>query len=281
MAPKARGKCVFNDDLAKKYTFLEKSKDKTSSDVYCLKCKSEFSIAFAGKSDIERHITSAKHKKALQATSNSRPLDTFFSTSVDTNLAACEGVWAYHSVKANHSFLSSDCISKLLRTCFQIKNFHCARTKCSSIAINVFAPFAQNNLKHDLAKRSYVCLSTDASNRGNIKMMPVVVRYFVPTEGVKVKLLEFSNQKGETSIIISKMIMEAAEKNELNNKVVGFCGDNCPTNFGNAARGGQNNVFYRLKQNWPKLIGMGCGAHIAHNALKNAVDSMPFFDAVF
>lgn len=95
MAPKAHGKCVFNDDLAKKYTFLEKAKDKTSSDVYCLKCKSEFSIAFAGKSDIKRHITSAKHKKALQATSNSRPLDTFFSSSVDTNLAACEGVWAY------------------------------------------------------------------------------------------------------------------------------------------------------------------------------------------
>lgn len=42
--------------------------------------------------------------------------------------------------------------------------------------------------------------------------------------------------------------MEAAKSNELCEKIVGFCGDNYPTNFGSAERGGKNNVFYRLKQ---------------------------------
>lgn len=133
-------------------------------------------------------------------------------------------------------------------------------------------------MKDELAKRRYVCVSTDASNHDNVKMMPVVVRYFIPTEGVRVKLLEFGNEKGETSEIIATMIIKAAENNDIRDKIVGFCGDNCPANFGNAARGGKNNAFYRLKQLWPELIGVGCATHIVHNALKDACDRMPSFD---
>lgn len=58
--------------------------------------------------------------------------------------------------------------------------------------------------------------------------------------------------------------------------MVAFCGDNCPTNFGSRERGGQRNVFFRLKQWILDLIGIGCAAHIVHNALKCACDGMPF-----
>lgn len=271
-------KRVFNPELGKKYLFLEAAKNKTPSDVHCNTCNSDFSIAYAGKSDIEKHIASAKHKKALQVASSNRPVSQFFSSARENNLAACEGVWTYHVIKSNHSYLSSDCASKLFRTCFEVHKFHCARTKCEAIATNVFAPFARNTLKDELAKRRYVSLSTDASNHGNVKMMPLVVRYFVPTEGVRVKLLEFGNEKGETSLIIASMVMNAVTNNQLDDKIVGFCADNCPTNFGNAERGGRNNVFYRLKQWKPELIGVGCAAHIVHNALKDACDRMPSLD---
>lgn len=273
--PSKRGKCVFNPELGKKYSFLEAAKNKTPSDVHCVECNSDFSIANAGKSDIEKHLTTTKHKKALQAASTSRPVTNFFP-SISDNLIACEGVWAYPIIKANHSYLLSDCASKLFRTCFAINKFHCARTKCEAITNNVFAPFSKSILKEELAKRHYVCVSTDASNHGNIKMMPVVVRYFIPTEGVRVKLLSFGNEKGETSEIISTMIMKTATTNEILDKIVGFCGDNCPTNFGSAERGGRNNVFYRLKQWISELTGVGCAAHIVHNGLKDACDQMPF-----
>lgn len=94
MAPK-RGKCVFNVELGKKYSFLELAKDKTPSDVHCVTCNSEFSIAFAGKLDIEKYIASTKHKKALQAASTSRQVTQFFPSTTDQKLAACEGVWTY------------------------------------------------------------------------------------------------------------------------------------------------------------------------------------------
>lgn len=57
--------------------------------------------------------------------------------------------------------------------------------------------------------------------------------------------------------------------------MVGFCGDNCPTNFGSRDRHGENNVYYRLKQYMPLLFGIGCCAHFSHNALKHACDCLP------
>lgn len=272
-----RGKCIFNSELSKKYPFLKKSnkKNATDSDVHCDLCNCEFSLANAGKTDIEKHLQTIKHKKALQSVSSSRTMTQFFASSGDKGLAACEGVWAYHVVQSNHSFLSSDCASKLFRQCFKINKFHCGQTRGRAIATNVFAPYARNVLKNDLAKRHYITVSTDASNHGNVKMMPVVVRYFDPTVGVKVKMLEFSSEKGAPSEIIASLIMRAAEKNQITDKIVGFCGDNCATNFGNSARGGQNNVYYRLKQSNPSLIGVGCSAHIVHNAIKHACLLLP------
>lgn len=40
--------------------------------------------------------------------------------------------------------------------------------------------------------------------------------------------------------------------------------------------GGSNNVFSRLKVQLPHLIGIGCVAHITHNALKHACEAVPF-----
>lgn len=104
MVPK-RGKCVFNPELKKKYPFLEAAKNKTRSDVYCQTCKAGFSIANSGKSDIDKHILTTKHQKALTAASSSHTVTAYFASTTDTNLAACEGVWAYHVTKANRQFL--------------------------------------------------------------------------------------------------------------------------------------------------------------------------------
>lgn len=255
-------------ELAKKYPFVKKAAGKTDSDVSCEICFSEFNIVNMGKSGIDQHLKVSKHVKALQAKSSTRSVSNYFASTTDYTVSAYEGVWAYYVIKANHSFLSSDCASKLFRTCFEMRKFHCARTKCEAIVTNVFAPYANKVLETELSDRNFVSISTDASNHGNIKMMPVVVRYFIPTVGVHVRLFEFSSEKGETSSIIAHMIKATAEKFQINEKIVGFCGDNCATNFGSRERGGENNVFYKLKQLWPSLIGVGCAAHIVHNTLK-------------
>lgn len=272
MAP-VRRKCTFNAELARNYPFIKKNN--SDSDVLCNTCGSMFNICNGGKTDIDKHVKSWKHKNALSSKSNVRPVTAYFASATDYTITACEGVWAYHIIKENHSFKSSDCASKVFRTCFEMHKFHCARTKCEAIAKNVFAPFARNELKNEIEKVQFVTVSSDASNHGNVKLMPVVIRFFIPTIGVKVKLLEFSSQRGETSEVIAQMIIETAEKHNIKQKIIGFCADNCRTNFGSRGRGGENNVFYRLLQWKPHLLGVGCAAHIVHNSLKHACDCLP------
>lgn len=106
-------------------------------------------------------------------------------------------------------------------------------------------------------------------------LFPIVVRYFIPTEGVRVKLLELTKQKGGTAKILADCIKETAEKSGIADKVTGFCADSCPTNFGSRERGGNNNIYYLLKEWEPNLTGIRCAAHIVHNALKFACDLLP------
>lgn len=274
MPKTTKGKCVLNAKLREKYPFLETTK--TQSDVLCKKCHSRFSIAGGGNSDIVQHLKSKKHTDALNAASTSQTITSHFSSTLDTQTAALEGVWAYHVINANHSFKSSDCATKIFKTCFKMTNFSCSQKKCQAIVTGVFAPHAKQTLKDDLKQCNYVSIYTDASNHGNIKLFPVLVRYFIPTVGVHVKVLEISSEKGETSEIISDLISCVAREYGLEKKIVAFCGDNAKVNFGGLSRGGENNVFYRMKLWLPHLIGIGCTAHIAHNALKNACEAIPF-----
>lgn len=94
--------------------------------------------------------------------------------------------------------------------------------------------------------------------------------------GVKVKLLDFKSVPGETSQILTDHLLSDLKQHDLVEKVVGFCGDNCNTNFGGVKRRGKNNVFFKLKQESGRnLVGIGCVAHIVHNCLQNAVDVLP------
>lgn len=273
-------KCTFNVSLQAKYPFIKQVN--TPSDVRCEKCRTEFSVSHhSGGGDIEQHLKSEKHKNAEIAAASSSSMLNFFKksdapTAKDLDIASAEGVWAYHTIQENHSFRSNDCASKLLQLCFDQK-FSCARTKTEAIVVNVLASTAIKELKDDLDKSHCITILNDASNHGNKKIYPILVRYSQPYEGVQVKILDLQDQPGETSDIIVNFLAEVLTDNNLTAKVVAFCGDNANVNFGGAARRGLNNVLVKLQSSLEKpLIGIGCGAHIIHNAIKSAADGLPF-----
>lgn len=269
---KVKGKCVFNVKLKDKCSFMDITKTETESEVFCKKCNASISSVSGGNSDIIRRLKAAKHLFPMEAASSSKPNDSFFPSAFDSIVASLEGVWAYHVIKANHSFKSSECARKIFRTCFKIKNFS-SRQRNAKPLLLLFLPRKFNNC---FKQCNYLSVYTDTSNHGDIKLFPELVRYFIPTVGVCVKILEMTSEAGETSTIINKHISAAADKYDLNKKIVAFCGNNAKVNFGDETRCGQNNVFYRLKLWLPHLIGIGCIAHIAHNALKFASYVMPF-----
>ena len=79
------------------------------------------------------------------------------------------------------------------------------------------------DLREELGKANFVTVIIDASNRKEIKLVPVVVRYFVPDIGVKVKLLEFKSLPGETAKILSNYLVLVLEQNELKKKLLVLC----------------------------------------------------------
>lgn len=77
---------------------------------------------------------------------------------------------------------------------------------------------AMDELKNHLNEAHCITLSTDTSNHGSIKLFPVLIRYFLPYEGVRVKILEFREQPGETSDIVVNYLKEVLSCNDLNKK---------------------------------------------------------------
>ena len=78
------------------------------------------------------------------------------------------------------------------------------------------------DLREELGKANFVIVTIDASNRKEIKLVPVVVPYFVPDIGVKVKSLEFKSLPGETAEILSNYLVSVLEQNSLNKKLLDF-----------------------------------------------------------
>jgi hypothetical protein len=60
-------------------------------------------------------------------------------------------------------------------------------------------------------------------------------------------------------------------------QIIAFCGDNCNTNFGGAARRGINSVYAKLKMSNLKMNiqGTGCATHILHNAFLTSANILP------
>jgi CTP-dependent riboflavin kinase len=105
-------------------------------------------------------------------------------------LPAQEGLMAFHTKKHNHSFRSVDCTSSILRNLFS-KKITCTRTKYESVVVKLFAPFALREVLNDLREAKYVSVMVDWSNHSNLKVVPVLVRYFAPTRGIQVNVIEF------------------------------------------------------------------------------------------
>lgn len=190
-------KCSFNNELQKEYPFLKK-RENIPHVAFCSQCSSEINIAHGGVSDIKLHLKTKKHLAGVNAVAMSSSMSKFVTKneSEKNEILAKEAVFAYHTVKHNHSFRSLDCTSKLISTLFDQK-FSSARTKSEAIVKNVLAPDCQKQLMQELSETSCFTLMVDSSNHGAQKLVPIVVRYFHVPSGINVKVLELETLPGE------------------------------------------------------------------------------------
>ena len=180
----------------------------------CNHCGSLCSIVHGGRVDVNNHLGSKKHKVAVEAAASSSRVTSFFkdigSASVATlALAAKEATLAYTATHGQ-SFRSSDCTTKLVSKLFEPK-FSLEKTKCEAIVVKVIAPMCIEELHQELDQINLITVSIDASNMKEVKLVPIVVRYFLPESGVKVKLLEFKSVPGETAKLLSEYLLSVLD----------------------------------------------------------------------
>ena len=168
-----------------------------------------------------------------------------------------------------------DCTSGLIRTFYE-KTFTCARTKCEAIVSKVIYPHVQDQLKSELEGCKFVTVAFDASNQREIKLMPVLVRYFSIENGICIKVVELKSLPGETADEVTTYITTTAEEHGIKSKIIGISADNTNTNFGGSKRRGQKNIFRLMETSLGReLFGIGCSSHIVHNGIKAAADLLP------
>ncbi|KAF0706685.1 protein FAM200B-like, partial [Aphis craccivora] len=248
-------KCIFNDRQKKLYKcFVD---DRDVSEANCIICDCYVSVANKGSYDLKAHLDTTKHKSriASSAVSSSVILDNFVinkNTHDILKVSAVEGTLAFHTVVHHHSYRSMDCTPVILRSI----------TTFSEIVIEC------------LKSIPFTSIATDASNHGNTKMFPILIQYYdYLNGGINVKLIDIKNTKNETSDTVCELLLESRNKNNIKSKCIAFVGDNTNTNFGGINRISGQNIFTKLKSSVNKnLLGVGCPAHILHNAIHHGVD---------
>jgi hypothetical protein len=113
--------------------------------------------------------------------------------------------------------------------------------------VSALAPYAMAVFRNELEKTNCVSIMIDSSNHDALKIVPVLVRYFIPEEGTKTVVLEFLDLPCETANQLAEYVWQLVTKWNIEKKVVVLSADNTNTNFGESPRRGKNNVFHKLK----------------------------------
>ncbi|XP_078512407.1 uncharacterized protein LOC144772105 [Lissotriton helveticus] len=252
---------------------------KVSEDVYkarCNLCNKDFSIAHGGERDSKTHVAGAQHKKNASGRAKMASISSYLQPSFQPEISkvtAAEVTQVYHAVKHHISYRSLDCGIKLSKIMYPDSSIamkaSCGRTKASSITVNVLAPLSLQQAQEDL-KDGYFSVCSDASNKGNIKLYPLLLRHFNFTSGVAYTLLDFYEDAAETATAIAQQITTKLHNHGLKmEQVAAYCGDNASVNYGR-----HHSVFQLLKGANGDILPANCSAHILHNCAKHAINGL-------
>lgn len=277
--PKKRKRLVkFNQDWKKTFFWLHEGKNEYYAK--CTVCNNFiFSISHGGENDVRRHMNSTKHKLNLSASSQTSKLTNYFAkpnTKEEQVNIAAETTFSYHSCIHSHSYRSAGCASSLFKGMFLdskiASQYSCGKTKSNAIITKVLGPFSKTILKRNLVHDLSFAIMTDASNKGNIKTFPLIIRYFQKSKGIQTSLLAFFSLESEKALDIAAALKQKLESSNLSlNNISCYCADNASVNFGK-----NNSVFTELKKGNSNLIAMGCNAHILHNTAKKASNALKY-----
>jgi hypothetical protein len=159
--------------------------------VVCEHCNAHFSVALGGRSDINQHLRSQKHKDAEKTLASLKNISLF--------MVRCDGDSESNKIAASEAhvliilcitvkvFGANDCLSTLIKNIYEPK-FSSACTTSEAVITSDLSPYILGEVIEDLNKIKSITLSLDALNKKDIKLFPIVVQYILPNVVFKTKL---------------------------------------------------------------------------------------------
>ena len=115
-------------------------------------------------------------------------------------------------------------------------------------------------------------ISSDASNKGNVKLFPIGVQYFTIEKGIVNFVLDFYEDSNESSDAIYGRLRECLAEKELRfDNMIAYSADNASVNFGK-----NHSVFTQLKGLNKFMVSANCNCHVLHNTVRYALNHLPF-----
>ena len=113
----------------------------------------------------------------------------------------------------------------------------------------MLAPSLTDAVVHELRNVAFFSICYDASNKGNVKMLPIAVQFFSKF-GVQRGILDFIEQGDESANALFENIKYVLEANQLRlDQLVSLGSDNTNVNVGN-----HHSVFALFERLSPRLI---------------------------
>lgn len=272
--PKKKRMCRYREEYTVEFPFIKPSR-KGENSVFCEHCGSDINISSGGRDDISRHIKSVKHSESVKSNASSSKLANFFPGSGDQSVIRAEVLFTKFLIDNNLQLSVSDKFNKLASTIFPdsviAKKFQCARTKATAIT-NTLAQDSMVALA-DTLKKNVFSLSTDGSNKGDLKLYPIVVRCLDEAKGsIETKLLCLPELKSSSSSEnIKDLIVTQLQKFKIPlSNCIAFSADNC-----NVMLGKHGGVSTLLKKEIKDLIVIGCPCHLINLCAKKASRILP------
>jgi hypothetical protein len=265
--------CVFQDIWLKDMRFKQWLRKTGVNSAHCSYCNSTFTVKHEGIKAVTDHNSTTKHKTSVKAHETLNSVKTFFltkNTIRENKVILCELIHIYDNVMHHNSYLSLDCELKLASKAFPdssiAKKLHCGRTKAEMIVKNVLYSASIEIRLNELNKGSTkkFSISTDASNKGNIKLFPIVLKFFSKSFGAKEFIIDIIDDSKEDSLSIFNNLKKVLESNDLSiNNIVSYTADNASVNYGK-----NKSVFKNLISVSKNIVKANCNCHVIHNSAK-------------
>lgn len=243
-------------------------------------CKACDADCKGGKSEIDRHLQTAKHKKNASSVKSTRTLTSMPFVSGQTQLekSAKEGEIRLTAFVAEHNLpfnIMGHLVDAVKATCHdsQIpKSITCGRTKCAAIVKNVLGEQSREELCELLRQETFSLLVDESTDRGTIKHLSLVAKV-VNQDGNVIEALLALVPVGDASASALyehlKAVFSAADIPYKNN-MIGFAADGA-----NVMMGAHHSVAALLKADIPGIFIMKCVCHSFHLCASYACKTLP------